>query len=326
MANGIEDLMNIRTTGGTQNVPPGPPMGGPPQPQPQPQPMGPPPMGPPMGGGIASMGGGQPPMGPPPGMGGGQPPMEESVSIEQDAAMLAEATMGRTGGDPEASLAILQTAAEMIMSVGQEGPMMGGGGQEPILASNGGPLYAQEGKPITGEETLKQMIMDNLILNSEGVNSISPLGYNTSGRTLSDRDSSGRTLSDRDSSGRTLSDADLLTAAYDAAAANSPTGRTTSDEDVSIFDEGWSALKDYINYHSLEEFKKRREERFKTMDMVRNRNKPTDPTEQLSKTVPAALGIETPSKSFSSLLKDLHKQDVFDSLVSSRGVLPPKIK
>ena len=226
-------------------------------------------------------------------MGGGQPPMEESVSIEQDAAMLAEATMGRTGGDPEASLAILQTAAEMIMSVGQEGPMMGGGGQEPILASNGGPLYAQEGKPITGEETLKQMIMDNLILNSEGVNSISPLGYNTSGRTLSDRDSS---------------------------------GRTTSDEDVSIFDEGWSAIKDYINYHSLEEFKKRREERFKTIDMVRNRNKPTDPTEQLSETVPVALGIGTPSKSFSSLLKDLHKQDVFDSLVSSRGVLPPKIK
>ena len=39
MANGIEDLMNIRTTGGTQNVPPGPPMGGPPQPQPQPQPQ-----------------------------------------------------------------------------------------------------------------------------------------------------------------------------------------------------------------------------------------------------------------------------------------------
>ena len=62
------------------------------------------------------------------------------------------------------------------------------------------------------------------------------------------------------------------------------------------------------------------------MDMVRNRNKPTDPTEQLSETVPVALGIGTPSKSFSSLLKDLHKQDVFDSLVSSRGVLPPKIK
>jgi len=62
--------------------------------------------------------------------------------------------------------------------------------------------------------------------------------------------------------------------------------------DWSIMNEGLSAIKDYINYHSLEEFKKRREERFKTMDMVRNRNKPTDPTEQLSFTVPSALGID----------------------------------
>ena len=42
MANGIEDLMNIRTTGGTQNVPPRPPMQG----------------------GLASMGAGQPTMPP----------------------------------------------------------------------------------------------------------------------------------------------------------------------------------------------------------------------------------------------------------------------
>ena len=138
-----------------------PPMGGPPP--------GQPPMGrPPMGGGIASMGGGQPPMGQPP-MGGGQPPMgmeeppmEEPMSVEKDAAMLAEATMGRTGGDPEAAAAILQTATQMIMSVGQEDPMMMMGGG-PLYREDGGPMYAQEGMPLMDDnETLKQMIMNGL--------------------------------------------------------------------------------------------------------------------------------------------------------------------
>ena len=165
---GIQDMLtDIRTTG--QGVPMGgqPPMGGPPP--------GQPPMGrPPMNSGIASMG--QAPMGQPP-MGGGQPPMgmeeppmEEPMSVEKDAAMLAEATMGRTGGDPEAAAAILQTATQMIMSVGQEDPMMGGqedpmmmnmGG--PMYKDMGGPLYAQEGMPLMDDsETLKQMIMNGL--------------------------------------------------------------------------------------------------------------------------------------------------------------------
>jgi hypothetical protein len=274
---GIQDMLtDIRTTG--QGVPMGgqPPMGGPPPGQP---PMGRPPMGgpppgqPPMGGGIASMGRGQPPMGPPPGMGGpppGQPPMgmeeppmEEPMSIEKDAAMLAEATMGRTGGDPEAAAAILQTATQMIMSVGQEDPMMGGQ-EDPMMMNTGGPMYANMGRPIYAQEgraiggssdldteTLKQMIADSL-LNSESVQSISPMGYNMSGRgmsdrdsgrTLSDRDMSGRTLSDRDLSGRTLSNRDtqevtagLLREAYDRAAANSQTGRRIlSDKDMDYF-------------------------------------------------------------------------------------------
>ena len=204
MANGIEDLMNIRTTGGTQNVPPRPPMGGPPQPQPL------------MNSGIASMGRGQPPMGPPPEMGGGQPPMgmeeppmEESMSIEQDAAMLAEATIGRTGGDPQAAVAILDTAKAMLIQGGQEEPMMGGGGQEPMLMSNGGPLYAQEGLPITGEETLKQMIMDGLQDFVVGTNPIlGPLDKYNRRKTR-------------------------LQEAYEAAAAKSQTGRRIlSDKDL----------------------------------------------------------------------------------------------
>ena len=124
MANGIEDLMNIRTMGGTQNVPPRPPMQG----------------------GLASMGAGQPTMPPvvddqmsmPP-MGGqempSEQPQEQGMSIEQDAAMLAEATIGRTGGDPQAAVAILDTAKAMLMQSGQEEPMMmaGGGALNPGL-------------------------------------------------------------------------------------------------------------------------------------------------------------------------------------------------
>ena len=194
MANGIEDLMNIRTTGGTQNVPPRPPMQG----------------------GLASMGSGQPTMPPvveeqramPP-MGGQEMPSEQpqEMSIEQDAAMLAEATIGRTGGDPQAAVAILDTAKAMLMQGGQEEPMMmaGGGGLNPGLTAlakkepelvekitgkplpknmnMGGPLYAQDGMSLTDAETMKQMIMNSLrenpMLNSEGAYNItSPMGTN----------------------------------------------------------------------------------------------------------------------------------------------------
>ena len=186
MANGIEDLMNIRTTGGT---PPRPPMN-------------------PMRGGLASMGGTKPTMPPvveeqramPP-MGGQEMPTEEPMSIEKDAAMLAEATIGRTGGDPQAAVAILDTAKAMLMQSGQEEPMMmaGGGALNPGLQAlqktnpevvdkilkreMGGPLYAEEGMPLTDTETMKQMIMnsirENPMLNSEGAYNItSPMGTN----------------------------------------------------------------------------------------------------------------------------------------------------
>ena len=123
---GIEDLMNIRTQGGTQNAPM-PPPGMPPQGG---APMGPPPQaGPPMGG--PSMPPGPPMGGPPPPMGGPSMPPdmggEEQAppSIEEDAASLAEAVIGRAGGDPQAAVAILDTAAEMIMqsTEGEGAPM-----------------------------------------------------------------------------------------------------------------------------------------------------------------------------------------------------------
>ena len=215
---GIQDMLtDIRTTG--QGVPMGgqPPMGmgGPPPGQP---PMGPPPMG----GGIASMGGGQPPMGPPPGIGGGQPPMgmqeppmEEPMSIEKDSAALAEAVVGRAQGDIGAAVAILDTAKAMLIQSGQQEDPMMGGGQEPMMMNRGGPMYAQEGmsfgdqlqqgardnlpfyemiaeEKMPDTDVLKEMIMNSLknnpILNSESVQSISPMGYNMRGRGMSDRD------------------------------------------------------------------------------------------------------------------------------------------
>lgn len=261
---GIPDMLtDIRTTG--QGVPMGgqPPMGmggQPPMGRPQP-PMGRPPMGqPPMGGGIASMrgapmGGGQPPIGSPPGiggqppMGGEEPPREEAMTVEKDAAMLVEATVGRTQGDIGAAVAILDTAKAMLMSAGS-----GGGGEEPMMMNMGGPmyknmggpmyanmggdlnpglqalqktnpevvdqirnrnmggpmyanmgrpLYAQEGEALNDTETMKQMIMDSIrnnpVLNSEGVNSISSMGYNprTAISQLSN-DVLGRDVSNRD--------------------------------------------------------------------------------------------------------------------------------
>ena len=225
MANGIEDLMNIRTTGGTQNVPPRPPMN-------------------PMQGGLASMGAGQPTMPPvveeqramPP-MGGQEMPSErpqEPVSTEQDGAALAQAVVGRANGDIGTAIDILDNAKAMLMQSGQEEPMMmaGGGALNPGLQAlqktnpevvdkilkreMGGPLYAQDGMPLMNTlsmvndtvdsldtETLKQMIADSL---------------NFNGRTISDMDRSGRTISDMDlqnymnmnsETGRTLSEKDL---------------------------------------------------------------------------------------------------------------------
>ena len=178
MANGIEDLMNIRTTGGTQNVPPRPPMQG----------------------GLASMGSGQPTMPPvvddqmsmPP-MGGQEMPSEQpqEMSIEQDAAMLAEATIGRTGGDPEAAVATLDTAKAMLMQGGQE---------EPMMMNSGGPIYAQDGTALQNwsrenlpfyeliaeekmpdTDVLKEMIMNNLATRAATANS-------QTGRAISDKD------------------------------------------------------------------------------------------------------------------------------------------
>ena len=172
---GIEDLMNIRTQGGTANVPPmgGPPgMGGPPQGMPPA--MGGAPMGGPppqqMGGGPM-MGGQDPMMGGQAAM-GGQPMEEPQMDMEQDSVMLAEAVVGRTQGDIGAAIAVLDNAkAMLIQSVDQGGgqdPMMGSGDPmmanmgRPIMRNMGGPMYRQDGGSMSQDDVLRQMIMENL--------------------------------------------------------------------------------------------------------------------------------------------------------------------
>ena len=186
---GIEDLMNIRTQGGTENAPMPMPPGMPPQGG---MPPGPPPQaGPPMAGGPQ----GGPPMPPmagapmPPPQGGMPPDMggEEQAppSVEQDAAALAEAVIGRAGGDPQAAVAILDTAAQMIMQSTQEEPMMAAGGGYMKK-----PRYAFAGEYL-GEEndTLRQLIMDSMVEDkSSEVQAMRDMIGMQVGRTLTQKD------------------------------------------------------------------------------------------------------------------------------------------
>ena len=130
---GIEDLTNIMVTGGRDDIPLG--QGAAPMAPTTPQP--------PMGG---------PPMGGPPAAetlmanadmleGDMQrPPMEGGGGIEQDAGALADAVLGRTRGDVEASLAILDGAAQIVMSSGQQEQGLPMPPEQPLMANSGMPL------------------------------------------------------------------------------------------------------------------------------------------------------------------------------------------
>ena len=193
--------------GGGQPPMGGPPMGGPPmggQP-----PMGGPPPG--MGGPPPGMGGGQPPMDP--GMGEmamqGQPPMEEpqaQADPEQDAGMLAEAVVGRAGGDINSAINMLDTAKAMLMSAAQ-------GSQEPQMAMNGGPMYANMG---------------------------GPLDYNMGGPMYANM---GRPLYRED--GGTMSDTDMLREMImSSVLSNQQKGKSISEKDIAVHTEMLSKGKD----------------------------------------------------------------------------------
>ena len=123
---GIEDLTNIMVTGGRDDIPLGPgaaPMA-PTTPQP---PMGGPPAAETLMANADMLGAGTE-----------RPPIEGGGGIEQDAGALADAVLGRTEGNVEASLAILDGAAQIVMSSGQqELPMQQ---EQPLMANSGMPL------------------------------------------------------------------------------------------------------------------------------------------------------------------------------------------
>jgi len=139
-----------------QNGPQGMPMGGVMPPMPQQGMSGPPSMDPMMGGEELPMD---------PMMGGGEPPM----NVEQDAMMLAEAVVGRTQGDVQSAIDVLDTAKAMLMSSGSQEPqmMMDGGPMyanmgKPLYANMGKPLYAKGGGGISNSDIMRQMIMDDI--------------------------------------------------------------------------------------------------------------------------------------------------------------------
>ena len=167
---GLEDLMNIRTQGGTDNAPmmqdPNAGMG----------------MAPEMMGGM-----GAPPPPPPPEMMGGMgmdpnagmgmaPEMTAPEPQEMqggESAMLAEAVIERTQGDINAAIAVLDDAKAMLMASADQGnqdPMMANMGGPMYMnmggsvdyKMGGGPLYREDGGGMSDTDVLKQMIMNDV--------------------------------------------------------------------------------------------------------------------------------------------------------------------
>ena len=140
-------------------------------------------MGPEM---VAAQQGGQDPE-----MMGAPPPPEDAGMGGDESSLLAQAVMERTDGNPNAALALLNAAGELILQqTGGGDPMMTQ--EQPMMANMGGPLYREDGGTMSDTDLLRQMIMSGL-----------------QDRTMSDNDMSGRTMSDRDMSGRALSLNDL---------------------------------------------------------------------------------------------------------------------
>ena len=122
-------------------------------------------------------------------------PAEEGATSGEEPVLLAQAVMERAQGDPNAALALLDAAGELILQqTGGGDPMMTQ--EQPMMANMGGPLYREDGGTMSDTDLLRQMIMSGL--------------QGQEGRTMSNMDNSGRTMSDRDMSGRTMSDVDIV--------------------------------------------------------------------------------------------------------------------
>ena len=201
---GIEDLTNMMMTGTRTDVPP---VKGPPVPA-----GGPPPMAGPVSMGEPRMAANEPRM----------DPMEGEMSIEGDATALAQAVVGRTGGDIASARAVLAQADMLLAQADNRQPRMAADGGElkavpennPGLGklpeevrnrmgykSMGGPLYAAEGREISNADMLRQMIMDSLIKEGQSSRDLA--------RSISDKDlETFKKIDSSNQSGRAMSDKD----------------------------------------------------------------------------------------------------------------------
>ena len=142
-------------------------------------------------------------------------PTQDNMTIDGDATALAQAVVGRTGGDIASARAVLAQADMILSQAGDRQPRMAadGGALKAVPEDNpglgklpekvrnrmgymnmGGPLYAAEGRAISDKDAdmLRQIIMEN-IRPPEGGKKFE------SGRLMSDKDS-GRTMSNKDMS------------------------------------------------------------------------------------------------------------------------------
>jgi len=130
-------------------------------------------------------------------------PMEEEAPMDpqQDSAMLAEAVVGRAGGDINAAIGMLDNAKSMLIQAsgeGQEPQMMMGGGPlyanmgMPMYREDGGPMYREGGGSMSDSDMLRQMIMDNLQkpdIQKQMMGEAMTQLQGQSGRGMSDKDS-----------------------------------------------------------------------------------------------------------------------------------------
>ena len=153
---GIEDLMNIRTQGGTANAPPMPP----------------------------------------PGMGGPPPEEASSIESDSAllAEAVVDRTQGNVEAAiavlDNAKSMLIASINEQPPEMGGPPPEMGGPPMNaaygrPLMRQSGGPLYRQGGGSMSDDDVLRQMIMDNL-QNPEVQEQAMAQAMGQSGRTMSD--------------------------------------------------------------------------------------------------------------------------------------------
>jgi hypothetical protein len=153
-------------------------------------------------------------------------PTQDNMTIDGDATALAQAVVGRTGGDIASARAVL-AQADMILSQA--------GDRRPRMAADGGPLkVVPEDNPGLGK-------LPEEVRNRMGYKSMGGPLYAAEGRAISDRDTDMLrqmimdSLANKDQSGRAMSNKDLKETLTVLGRRAGQSGRAMSDKDMSYF-------------------------------------------------------------------------------------------